>query len=745
MTERDRLFRRPGTRLTGPLVLLGVTVLYVAMSQFVLWLDEPANAVAGLWPAAGLTLGALLLLPTRLWSWVMGAVLVGEAGGDLAHGYPLAATLGWTLGNMVEPLVGATLMRVAGNPLGALTPLRQLMRFLGLAVVAGPLVGATIGSLTTVLSQDRSLVDVWPKYLLGDALGVLVVAPVMLAWGTGRRRRRSLWEGVALWAGAMAVTSLVFSDVGGSSVVTMAYLLVPFFTWAALRYGVLAVTPMSLVVGLLGSWLTSSGEGAFANAAGGSGHAVTLLQMFLLVVVSTALVVTALVSDLTDREQVEQELRHQATHDPLTGLPNRAVLAEALERALHRRDGAQVALMVCDVDHFKAVNDTYGHTVGDAVLAEVARRLRASVRAEDLVARISGDEFVILLQDAGRKAVTGVCDRLMDIVSTPLPLASRRLVPSLSVGVARSGPRSTAESLFGSADAALYEAKALGRGRVVHVDGQMRQRARERTALERDIEEALAGSQLHAMFAPQVQPGTGRVVGFEAVPHWQHPERGLLPPDRFLAVVQATSHTGDLFAAVLSQSLAAQQRWRRLPGPTPAVSVDLPAAELAGTSLVETVSLALERAGAPADGLWLEVSEGTVLTEPATRNLGRLQDLGVHLVIDDYGTGRSSMQRLAAHHWQQIKLHGAFVRDLEHDRDVEAVVAATVTMAHGLGIAVVATGVGTARQLERVRDVGCDLVQGDEPSRPLSVAAATAMVAGSTQAPYGAGAAHSTA
>src|SRR3954470_21666143 len=150
----------------------------------------------------------------------------------------------------------------------------------------------------------------------------------------------------------------------------MAYLLVPFFTWAALRYGVLAVTPMSLVVGLLGSWLTSSGEGAFANAAGGSGHAVTLLQMFLLVVVSTALVVTALVSDLTDREQVEQELRHQATHDPLTGLPNRAVLAEALERALHRRDGAQVALMVCDVDHFKAVNDTYGHTVGDAVLAE---------------------------------------------------------------------------------------------------------------------------------------------------------------------------------------------------------------------------------------------------------------------------------------------------------------------------------------------------------------------------------------
>ena len=717
---------------SGPLVFLGVGAVYLALSQFVLWLNDPVNAGAGLWPAAGLTLAALLLLPTALWPWVLGAVLAAELGGDLAVGYSLPASLGWTAGNVVEPLVGATLMRWAGNPHGALTPLRPLTKFLALAVVAGPLVGASIGSVTTVLAVGGTLLDVWPKYLLGDALGVLVVAPVLLAW-RDPRPRRSRWEACALWLCALVVTGVVFSALGGSWTATMAYVLVPFFTWAALRYGVRDLSLLCLVVAFLANSLTASGGGAFSTAGGPDDHAVPLLQVFLVVAVSSALILTALVSELSDRRQVEQELRHQASHDPLTGLPNRAVLSQTLDLVIGRRAevGAGVALLMCDVDHFKAVNDTYGHAVGDALLVEVAQRLRSSVRADDVVARISGDEFVILLRDADAAAVGTVCERLMSNVGAPLPVADHgalsAVTPSLSVGVARSGTASSAASLLRGADAALYEAKRQGRGRVVHVDDDLRMRARERADLERDFPAAVA-RQVLSLHQPVVELRTGRLAGLESVAQWQHPDRGLLDSERFLPAVEAIGRTGELFATVLDQALTAQRQWHDLHGCAPAVAVNVTAAELTGASVAELVSSALDRHGARADGLWLEVSERTPLGDAASSALAALRELGVHLAIDDYGTGWSSLHRLCAHCWELVKIDRSFVAALGEDRAVDAVIAATVAMAHQLGIRTVATGVQTTAQLERLVEIGCDLAQGDVLSPPVPAAAAAGLM-----------------
>ena len=469
--------RLPSRVPSGPAVLLAVGLVYLAMSQVSVWLNDPAKAGAGLWPAAGVTLGALVLLPPSRWGWVLSAVLLAEVGGDVARGYPLAAAVGWAAGNMVEPWLGAVLLRRHGNRAGALSPVAPLLRFLLLAVVAAPVVGGTVGTAATVLFVGGGFGDVWPKYVVGDGVGVLTVAPLLLAWRTPRPYPRSPWEAAVLGLGVVVVGVLVLSDLAGSWSVSLAYLLIPFFTWAALRYGALGVAVLSVPVAVVGEWVTANGLGAFAHAAEpAGGHAVVLLQLFLAVSVSSALVVAALVDDLDDRRQVEVRLRHQATHDALTGLPNRALLSAAVDAAVTARHepGRGPVLLVCDMDDFKSVNDTYGHAAGDALLVETGRRLRAGVRNDDLVARISGDEFVVLVRDADDVTVRRLAERVVAVVAEPFTVPAGARTPGavlragLSVGTARAVPAGSPDDLFAAADAALYAAKGQGRARVVH-------------------------------------------------------------------------------------------------------------------------------------------------------------------------------------------------------------------------------------------------------------------------------------
>jgi diguanylate cyclase (GGDEF)-like protein len=723
-------------RGAGPLALVSMAVAYLAISQLAADLFHPVSDGAGLAPAAGLSLGTLLVLPRRLWGWLLAGVAVAELAGDLARGYSLAVCLGWTLGNVVEPLVAATLLRWVGNRHGELTPLPRLLQFLGLAVVAGPLVGASIGTAATVLGLDKSLVQTWPKFVIGDALGVLVVTPVILAWRarSSEWHRRSPWEALAMAASALAVTALVFSDLGGTWTATMAYLLIPFFTWAALRFGMLTVSVLSMVVAFVSTYVTWAGAGPFAQVDGPRQHAVTLLQMFLVVTVSTALILAALVSDLRDGRQVEAELRHRASHDLLTGLPNRAVLAEALEAALGCSGPGEgdVALLVCDVDHFKRVNDTYGHSAGDLFLVELSRRLRESVRTEDLVARISGDEFVVLLTGADAATVEAVCDRILATVCRPVPLAdggaTREVPASLSAGLALGGRGTTAAQLFGAADLALYEAKRRGRGQVARADERLLAQVRERGEVERDVSSAEMSERAVCRYQPQVEPGTGRLFGLLAHPHWQHPTWGPLGEDRFLPAVEAAGLSQELFSTVLTQALDARRGWQDALGLDPAVTLAVAAGQLADLRLAETVSRALVGADAPAGALWLEVRQGDALGETAPTTLTQLREMGVRLSVAGLGTGWSPMSLLKAHPWDLLGLQPGLVAALGQDRHAEAVVAAMISMAHALGIRAGADGVTTLEHLERLAELGCDVVRGSFVGLPSTAERALAHV-----------------
>lgn len=441
-----------------------VAVAYLLFAQLVMWLNDPVSAGAGLWPAAGVTLGALLLLPTRRWGWAVAAIVVAELGGDLVHGYGFWPSLGWTLGNVVEPLVGASLLRWAATRDGRIASLRNLLLFLALGVGAGPLVGASIGSATTVLAMDMPLSQVWPKYFVGDALGVLVVAPAILAFRVPKVGHHRL-EAAALVVLSLATTGAVFGDWSGEWVASMPYLLMPLLTWAALRFGMRGVAWLGFAITMIGNAATAYGDGPFASAGGPDGQAITLLQVFLAVSISCSMLLAALVHHLTERQRVENQWRYQATHDSLTGLANRALLRVALDSAVSEagRGGPPVSLAMCDIDGFKQVNDTYGHPDGDLLLQTVAKRLQVAVRPGDFVARISGDEFVIILHDADAGVALRIADRVLAQAGRPLTLLEGGvLAPSLSVGVATYVTGETAHDLYARADQVMYRAKRAG-------------------------------------------------------------------------------------------------------------------------------------------------------------------------------------------------------------------------------------------------------------------------------------------
>lgn len=733
---------RPRTEVPGPLVFAGMLLGYLALAQLVMWLNDPVENGASLWPAAGLTLGALLLLPRRSWGWVLGGVFVAELGGDLAWGYPVVASVGWALSNIVEPLLAAVLLRrFAGPESGqeaALVPLRRLMLFLGLGVVVGPVAGATLGTLAWALTGGGLLLDMWVRYLVGDALGVLVIAPVLLGLRTPRTHRT--WaESAALAGSTTLVTAAVFGGWGGPWLMTMPYLLIPFFAWGALRYGVRGTSLLAVAVTLMANWFTVLGYGPFADAGGPDGHGVVLLQVFLGITVSTALVLASLVSDLRNGRQVQEALRHQANHDVLTKLPNRGSLGAALQRSLSSAStaGRRPALLVLDLDGLKAVNDRFGHQGGDELLIEVAARIKSCVRAGDIAARISGDEFVVLLADADDTVVRSVATRIVERVATPVELGARGVVsPSVSVGAAVARRDDDAESVFQAADEALYQAKRHGRGRVVLVDDRLRRRAAERSRIESDLPGAFDQQQIHCHFQPQADLRSGGLFGFEALPVWLHPERGVLTVEQFQPAVDATGHAARLLQLVLEQSVAAQTRLAAEVGFRPMMAVNLSALQAGAPYVVPSVLAALRRADAPADRLALEITTSSPLDEAGVEALRELDAAGVRLVLDGFGTGAASVSVLSALPWQMVKLDPGFVAVLDRNAGSRHVVRAMMSLADALGIETMADGISTRTQLDAVAELDCTVAQGPLLGTARPIDEVGLMAAGLTSAAF---------
>jgi diguanylate cyclase (GGDEF)-like protein len=427
-----------------------------------------------------------------------------------------------------------------------------------------------------------------------------------------------------------------------------------------------------------------------------------------------------------------ERLRHQALHDSMTGLANRAVFHDRLDHALARseRHGGAVAVLVLDLDDFKTVNDSLGHTAGDGLLVTVAARLRAALREGDTCARLGGDEFGVLLEDCGTADdVLRIAEALGDVLRQPLTLEGREVTSTASIGAALSAPGRTAEELLRNADLAMYRAKAAGNGFCRLFEGGMDALALRRLELRHDLQAALDGGQLALQYQPIVQLATGAVTGVEALLRWRHPERGLVPPAEFVPLAEETGLIVPIGQWVLDEALRQLVAWQD-EGSATAMSVNLSAVQLQRPQLVDDVREALERAGVAPGRLTLEITESIFMAdvEAVNETLRGLKTLGVELALDDFGTGYSSLGYLPRLPIDVLKIAKPFVDEIRTDPQHAALAQAIVRLAETLGLTTLAEGIEVPEQHEHLLQLQCELGQGYLFARPLDAEAVGALL-----------------
>ncbi|MGE3465180.1 MAG: putative bifunctional diguanylate cyclase/phosphodiesterase [Pseudomonadales bacterium] len=456
---------------------------------------------------------------------------------------------------------------------------------------------------------------------------------------------------------------------------------------------------------------------------------VVVVSVLLLTAIGAARVFRA----LREHASSQQRLLYQATHDAVTGLPNRVYVGEHLQSSLSElqqqppSSTISLAVIYVDVDRFKLVNDSCGHAVGDELLAAVADRLVSHVRPGDVVGRVGGDEFVVVTDEVVSLAhATGLAEKLHAAFQEPFLLSTQEIFTSASLGVAFADPcerPALGDDLLRNADMAMYEAKQAGRDGVAVFDASMRDRVAERNALEQELRIALVARELHAHYQPIVDVSRGAVAGLEALMRWQHPVRGLVPPSKFVPIAEETGLISEFGVFILNEACRELAGWRKLPNGTDLyVSVNLSPRQLRDPSLVDSVQSILERHRLPPSALCLELTESMLMEEPerAEETLRRLRAAGVRLSIDDFGTGYSSLAYLKRFPVDQVKIDKSFVDGLgEADSTEDSLVAAIVAMAKALHISTVAEGVETSVQLDRLSALGCRRLQGFYFSRPV--------------------------
>ena len=436
-----------------------------------------------------------------------------------------------------------------------------------------------------------------------------------------------------------------------------------------------------------------------------------------------------MLSDVSGLRHAEEELAFWALHDPLTGLPNRTLLVDRIGHALTRasRRIVSVAALFCDIDGFKNVNDSFGHGVGDAVLKTVARRLGAAVRPEDTVARMGGDEFVVLCEDmVDETQAFAMASRVLDSVQQPIDAEDQLITISASVGVAFASSGDPAE-LLRNADAAMYLAKDRGRNRAELFNERLRQVAADRISLIADLRHSVRRGELRVHYQPIFRLEGEQLLGVEALVRWEHPTHGLLPPDEFIPAAESASLIGEIGSAVLKTACRQAAAWAKAgPGNTPLhMAVNVSARQLAqGSDLVTLVAGALEDAQIDPAGLVLEVTESAIMddAEATLAILTELKRLGVRLAIDDFGTGYSSLVYLKRFPVDQLKVDRTFVSGLGSNSDDSSIVASVVSLARAFGIDAVAEGVETREQLSALQRLECSFGQGYlwSPARPAA-------------------------
>ncbi|MCX2888587.1 MULTISPECIES: EAL domain-containing protein [Pseudomonas] len=477
-------------------------------------------------------------------------------------------------------------------------------------------------------------------------------------------------------------------------------------------------------------------DGSFCGALAGGGlqgdGLVYLVLITTLAVLAAALLTSVLDARLEARTAelarsltlANQELTQLALHDTLTDLPNRTLLADRIEQAIAKvaEQGGCFALMFIDLDGFKPVNDAFGHHIGDLLLKAVAARLRGHLHSQDTLARIGGDEFVLLVELQEPDDAMDVAVKQVNLVSRPFRVAEHDLQLSASLGIVLyPGNGQDQHELLRNADAAMYHAKSAGKNGYSFFDVSMNSNARQQLQLLQDLRQALEQRQFRLHYQPKFDAQACQPIGAEALLRWEHPQQGLLLPDRFIGLAEKTGLIIPIGEWVLDEACRQMRQWLDQGHHGWRMAVNLSAIQFCHAGLVESVARALQQNGLPANCLTLEITETTAMhdADASLTVLQRLSDMGVDLSIDDFGTGYSSLMYLKRLPANELKIDRGFVRDLEHDSDDAAIVSAIVALGQALGLRIVAEGVETDRQQDFLTRLGCDSLQGYLLGQPV--------------------------
>jgi diguanylate cyclase (GGDEF)-like protein/PAS domain S-box-containing protein len=441
--------------------------------------------------------------------------------------------------------------------------------------------------------------------------------------------------------------------------------------------------------------------------------------------------VYAQLQDITERRAMETELEHQALHDGLTGLPNRVLLADRLDHGLaeSRRRDSQLGVVFLDLDEFKQINDSFGHTCGDGLLRQTAARISAAVRPDDTVARFGGDEFVVVCEVTSIIELERVAARILDAVREPCRIEGQEISVTASLGITVADSTSTPEGLLKDSDIAMYRAKERGRGRIEVFDDVMRSNVERALATTTALRGALEHEQFTIHYQPIVSLITGRMVSVEALLRWNHPERGLVSPAEFIPIAEDTGLTVPIGAWVLEQACRQLVAWRRH-APDLGISVNLSVRQLIAPDIENVVRDVFVRTGAPSENVSLELTESMFMEDVDyfEATLTGLKALGVRLSIDDFGTGYSSLSYLKRFPVDAVKVDRAFVDGLGTDPHDSALVAAIIAMADALDLDVTAEGVETIDQLRNLQRLNCQRAQGFYLARPMPAEVLTELI-----------------
>ncbi|ARV63095.1 hypothetical protein BZZ01_18195 [Nostocales cyanobacterium HT-58-2] len=443
--------------------------------------------------------------------------------------------------------------------------------------------------------------------------------------------------------------------------------------------------------------------------------------------------------DITERKRAEEQLRQNAFHDALTGLPNRALFMERLKHTIERakwQENYLFAVLFLDLDRFKVINDSLGHLVGDQFLLAIASRLKACIRLVDIVARLGGDEFTILLEEIHNVSdAIKVAERIQQELALPIELNGQEVFTTASIGIALS---STAdydqpEKLLRDADTAMYRAKALGKARYELFNQQMYTDAVARLQLDTDLRRAIERQEFQVYYQPIVSLTNGSILGFEALLRWQHPDRGLVNPANFIPLAEETGLIIEIGYWALHEACRQMQTWRvnHKTNSLKKISVNLSVKQFSQPDLIELIGQILHSTGLDAGSLMLEITESVIVEngDAAISTLLELRKMGIELSIDDFGTGYSSLGRLHSFPISVLKIDRSFVSPMEANGKNLEIIETIVTLAHKLGVDVTAEGVETKEQLALLRKLNCEYGQGYFFSHPLDNSATEALIA----------------